>query len=77
MAKEPKASSPTPKPSISFLECIQVLLDGGSVSKKEWGSREFFGKIEDGRLRLHKPDGQLHDWILSDGDLAGQDYFVI
>lgn len=62
---------------LNFGQAMQEVLAGARVSKKEWNSNEYYGFLLNGILKLHKIDGRDYDWILSDGDIAGEDYFVI
>lgn len=74
-------SNPTPpqdKPlQLNFSQAISELLAGKSVTKLEWDDRDYYGVLADNRLRLHKPDGELYDWILSEADLRGRDFIVL
>ena len=74
-------SSPSPTKDkllqLSFSQAVSEILAGKSVTKLEWNDRDYYGVIADSRLRLHKPDGQLYDWILSEGDLSGKDYIIL
>lgn len=74
-------SSPTPPKDkslqLNFSQAISELLAGKMVTKLEWNDKDYYGTLADNRLRLHKPDGQLYDWILSEGDLSGKDYIVV
>jgi hypothetical protein len=62
---------------LSFPLAIMNVAEGKAITKGDWNDKEYYGKMVDGRLKLHKPDGQFYDWILSDGDIAGVDYYVI
>ena len=74
-------NSPTPpkdKPlHLNFSQAISELLASKTVTKLEWNDKDYYGVLADSRLRLHKPDGELYDWILSEGDLRGDDYIVL
>ncbi len=68
---------PTKTKQLDFAEAVTELLAGKSVTKLEWNNLDYYGVLADSRLRLHKPDGELYDWILSEGDLSGKDYVVL
>lgn len=74
-------TSPTPtnkeNTDLDFNGLIQNVLEGKSVTKREWDDIKYYAILSEGRLKLHKPDGKLYDWVLSDGDLHGDDYYVI
>lgn len=74
--------SPTPKAKkavteIDFYKALKEIMTGKSVTRKEWGSRKTYCFLRDGRLSLHKPDGKDYDWIISDGDIYGDDWIVL
>jgi len=60
-----------------FAEAIKAILLGSLVSKVEWKDREIYGVLKDSHLKLHKSDGKFYDWIISEGDLIGLDYFIL
>jgi len=41
-----------------------------------WEDREYYAVLEQNILKLHKPDGTLYNWIISEGDLVGEDYII-
>lgn len=63
--------------TMTFIGAIECITDGCKVHKLEWENKEYYGVLADGKLMLHKPDGILYPWIISDGDLNGEDYIVI
>ena len=75
--------SPLPKKqeqkriTMNFPEAMKMIILGKKIYKEEWEDKEFYGILEDARLKLHKPDGKLYDWIISDGDLMATDWIVI
>ena len=76
-------SSPTPtqviktEKTLTFFEALEEILDGKKVTKLEWADEGYYGLLENTRLRLHKPDGNIFDWILNDGDISGTDYTIV
>ena len=75
--KSKPQSAPPPVPQLDFSQAIAEILSGKTVTKLEWNDKDYYGVLADNRLRLHKPDGQLYDWILSEGDMSGKDYSVL
>lgn len=73
------SKSPVPKvvTMLTFTEALEEIALGKKVTKREWGGNEYYGVLEGGRLKIHKPDGSLYDWVISDGDMAGNDYVVL
>lgn len=79
-----QSTSPTSKAVVvtdenlmTFPEAIARVIDDQKVTKKEWNDEQYYGKLEDGTLMLHKPDGKFYSWIISDGDLEGLDWYVL
>lgn len=62
---------------MSFIDALKIILLGKKVHKIEWDDREFYLQINEGRLRLHKPDGKWYDFITSETDMLGEDYIQI
>lgn len=79
------AQSPLPKPraedqgsiAMDFPSAIKEVTVGKKIHKLEWSDRAFYGIVDGGTLKLHKPDGKFYQWVISDGDLAGNDWIVI
>ena len=65
-----------PELPMTFPSAIKEIINGKQVSKLEWKDKQIFGELKDGRLKLNK-FGCLHDWIISEGDLLGEDWVVI
>ena len=71
----------TPRPqkpiTMSFPDAMQEVAAGKKVRKLEWESEpECFGVLHEGRLQIFR-NGKMNDWIVSDGDLAGEDFVVV
>lgn len=67
-------TSPTPPKELSFPDAIKEL-STSKITKKEWDNPEIYGFLNDGKLQLHKEDGN-HDWIISEADLLGTDWLL-
>ena len=76
MNKSPKPVKEAPK-ELNFYDALKAIMEGKSVTKKEWGNKEFYGLLVNGRLSLHKPDGKDYDWVLTDGDIYGEDFILV
>lgn len=63
--------------TMTFDEAIAEVIIGKKIHKLEWQDKEYYGFLEDERLKLHKPGGSTHDWIISSGDLMGNDWIVL
>lgn len=66
-----------PPKQIDFFEALKSVADGKSITKLEWKNENIIGLMHDGRLTILLEDKKLHDWIISDGDMAGTDYIVL
>jgi hypothetical protein len=77
-----QSTSPSPLPKtdqtpMDFPSAIARIIAGDKITKIEWNNPEYYGVLEGGFLMLHKPDGKLYQWIVSDGDIMGEDWIVI
>jgi hypothetical protein len=74
-------TSPTPDlviiKNMNFCEAINEVLLGKIVTKLEWGDPEYYMKLMNDKLVLHKPDGKYYDLIVSYGDMTGEDYMLV
>jgi len=85
MTDELKTLSPTPRKTddgllmFKFSGIIELLLEGAKIHKLDWEDKEYYAIIDkkDGVLKLHKTDGKLYQWILSQSDMEGTDYTVL
>lgn len=62
---------------MDFYTALREVVGGLKIHKLEWEDKGYYGFLEEGVLKLHKPDGKTYTWILSDGDLSGTDWVVI
>lgn len=77
-----QAMSPTKKKQektteLDFYEALKAMMQGMSVTKLEWGNRNVFGLLKDTHIMLHKADNRYYDWIISDGDVHGDDWIIL
>ena len=79
--KKPQSMSPTKpkvKPAqVDFYEALKQVMTGKSITKLEWGNRNIHGLLKDEHLMLHKTDNRYYDWILSEGDVRGEDWVTV
>ena len=62
---------------MSFEEAMTKVSEGKKIHKLEWEDPGFYACLEEAQLVLHKPDGKIYQWIISEGDLLGKDYIII
>jgi len=72
-----KESAPVGTIKMTFSQAIEKVIDGKRIHKLEWKDKEFYGFLNGDVLSLHKPDGKNYKWIISDGDLSGNDYITV
>lgn len=70
-------NSPLPKKKefLTFPEAMNEIVAKRKVRNPSW-EEGYYGFLNEGRLRLVKPDGSTHDWIISEGDLNNE-YIII
>ena len=66
---------------MNFSDMIQPLLDGKRIARKEWDDIRIYYLLADGiLLSVHKAgeaEDVTHPFALNDGDLRGEDWFVL
>jgi len=62
--------------TMTFFEALQRVVSGQRITRLDWDDRAWWGMLLDGRLCIHKPDGQYHAWIVSDGDMLAEDWII-
>lgn len=78
LSQSPTAKAPVVKEGqIDFPTAIKAVIDGKKITKEEWGSKEIYCFLNGNILSLHKEDGQNYQWIISDGDLNGDDWMIL
>jgi hypothetical protein len=60
-----------------FPGIIRKIIEGSSVTRKEWNNPQFFCLLLDGKLMLHKDDDKYYEWIIIDGDLFATDWIIL
>jgi len=63
--------------TMDFPEAIRAVIEGKKITKLEWNDEEIYGVLNDNILMLHKKDRIMYKWMLSDGDLFGEDWVVV
>lgn len=66
--------SPIP---MKFPEAMREVIKGNRITKLEWNDTNAYASLLHGYLKLRKGDGTLHNWIVSDGDMLGEDWVVV
>ena len=61
---------------MDFYEALKKLALGERITRLEWGDKNEYGLLLDGKVCIHTK-GNLHQWVISDGDLAGTDWVTL
>ena len=46
----------------------------------EWADKRVYGLLKEGMIQIHKAgeaEETTHPWIINDGDLMGEDWYVL
>ena len=77
--QEMESASPVPENAtlvLNFTEALNAILSGSKVTKEDWDDEDIYGFIDNDQLMLHR-NNKDHQWVLSKGDIEGEDFFVI
>ena len=76
--KDPMINTLAPEADIgmNFHEALDKMMAGERLKRKEWGGVETFGAFHDMKLMLCT-NGVWSDWIISDGDIMGTDWYIL
>lgn len=61
--------------TFNFYRALKEMELGQKVTKLEWADEAIYGYLE-GVLKLNKR-GTVHQWIVNDGDIMGEDWIII
>lgn len=64
--------------TFDFPVAVRQVIEGKKITRVEWGNEKIYGFLnrDNGHVMLHKEDGN-HDWIMTEGDLVGEDWRTI
>jgi hypothetical protein len=68
---------PTELKLLDFYDALRAMVDGKMATREEWDNKTIYGVLNESRLRLHKEDGKLYEWIINDGDILGTDWIIL
>ena len=74
---ENAGATPATPVKMSFYEALEKVAGGQIIHKVDWEDKKFYGVMQGGLLKLHKPDGKFYDWIISQEDLTGNDWIIV
>lgn len=61
--------------TMNFPDAIREIGNGKKVGRISWPGEDF-GLLKDGWLTIFTK-GAFHTWLVSDGDMEGNDWFVV
>jgi len=66
-----------PEGTMDFGKAMRMIVKGKKIRKLEWGKKWFaFLYKEDASVALSDQDGEIHSWIITEGDIIGKDYVI-
>lgn len=75
----PTVTQPTNN-NLRFPEALEYVIKGNRISKEEWNNPKTYIVKADGWLCIHnadEPEDKLHALMINEGDLLGEDWYVI
>lgn len=69
-----KETSPLPPKQMDFSDAIRELMNGKKIRRQVWPVDEH-GFFQDGFLNIARNGN--HRWIISEGDLRGEDWITL
>lgn len=61
---------------LNFYDALREVTKGRYITKVEWKNNAIYGFL-DGVLQIHTETGRDDNWLISDGDLLGEDWMVL
>ena len=61
--------------TMDFPDAIRQIMNGKKVARISWGNTDY-GLLKDGWLTIFAKSA-FHTWLVSDGDLEGQDWIIV
>lgn len=62
---------------MNFADAMKQVLLGKKVTKEEWQDKRIYGYLLNSYLTIRMLDDKDHNWIVNDGDIRGEDYFIV
>lgn len=73
----PVTIQPRPEGVMFFGEAMAAVLNEAKVTRLEWADPTIYLFLKNGVLSIHKADGTVSNLLVSDGDLAGNDWVKV
>ena len=62
---------------VDFFKALKLIKEGKKMTKKEWKDTKVFCFLHEDILHIQLNDGRVHNWIISYGDMEGEDWYSI
>jgi hypothetical protein len=62
---------------LDFPDALRAVTRGERVTKLDWGDDKIYLSLWNGYLSIHRPDQAPSALLVSDGDLAGEDWVIL
>lgn len=62
---------------MDFFNALRQVRDGHKVARQSWPDKSNHCMLRDGKLMVYLSDNLYHPWTVNDGDLFGEDWYVI
>lgn len=62
---------------MTFVEAIQEITNGKWLSRREWHNPAIYLLVYRGYLSIHHADERITSLLVTDGDLLGDDWYVV
>lgn len=69
-------TSPTRQTELNFIDAFKEIIIGKMVTRLEWNNPNIFCCIKDEKVMIHR-DSLYKEWIISTGDIEGEDWVLI
>ena len=63
--------------AMDFPAAMQAVIAGKKIHKLEWNNKAIYAVLNGGFLKIVTSDGKLHEWMISEVDLNGNDYILV
>jgi hypothetical protein len=77
---EPEVMNPVPQGKeeklMTFGEAVMYTAKDKKIARREWEDKTVYGYMKLGVLSIFI-DGKVRQWIISDGDLQGEDWYIV
>ena len=62
---------------LDFYDAIKEVMKGNKITREEWQKNDVYCFMNVSRLSIKYPNTKIQDWIISDGDILGDDWKIV